>query len=336
MVPGGGLLLTVVRRRILAALLLVAGITWLLARRDGVFSIVGLDGPASAELGPLLPALSAGLTIAILFAIVDRAAGPVSGAVAALVVFLLPDYLPLHRASLTGPPLLTLTVAMLGVMLFAPRFSLAYGTLAAGALFGVSPAALGLPAAAAAWAWLQPRNGRSREARTTLALVPAAVGLLLALLVGGSAAVTHGIGWRGGLDHALGSAGAVVGAQLVPAVRAESFRWFLLADCTLMVVALVLVAWRRAARPLAPGSVRRRLYPAAGVLAAGYATGLFVRTMLRPGAADPGRDEMMPLVVLGATMIVASIAALWPRWPWWGKVLVTLLLLGWMGAAVAA
>ena len=82
--------------------------------------------------------------------IADAAAGALAGPIAVVLMVCLPGFIPLHRSSLTGPPLLTITLLMLAAMVHAPRFSLAYGTLGAtGGLF-VATEGIGLPLAAAA------------------------------------------------------------------------------------------------------------------------------------------------------------------------------------------
>ena len=178
------------------ALVAAGAIVWLLARQESQFSIVGMDGPASSALGSLLPAVSAGLTIAMSLVIVDVVGGPVVAVLAAICVLLLPDFLPLHRSSLIGPPLLATTIGMLAVMLAAPRFSLAYGAVAAVGVVWVSPQAIGLVPAAVAWALLQPNGQRGRVPRAALSLLPLGIAVLLTALVGSAWPAPVHLGWR--------------------------------------------------------------------------------------------------------------------------------------------
>jgi hypothetical protein len=316
----------------LLALLSAAIIVWLLARHDGNFSVIGLDPGASSALGPLLPAVSAGLTIALALVIVDVVGGPVVAVLAAIAVLLLPDFLLVHRTSLHGPPLLTMTVAMLAVMLAAPRFSLAYGAVAAIAGVWVSSAGVGMIVAAVGWALWQPPNGRGRAQRAWLALLPTAIALLLARATGTAWPTPMHVGWRGGLDQVLGAIGGGLGAQLVPAIDGDTLRWFMVADSTLVLLALVAIGWRRAMATASPERPRR-FYPAAAMLIGSLIVGLILRSMFVVGAPLPDLEAVLPLAVLATLVVAVSASVLWSRWRWWGKGIALLLLLGWMGAA---
>lgn len=296
---------------------------------------MGVEGPWSDALGPLLPALCAGLSAAFALSIVDAAAGPVAGIAAALVVVLLPGFVPLHRSSLVGPPLLSLTLATLLLMVQAPRFSLAYGTLAALAAIEVAPAGLGLPIAAAAWAFLSAaRSPRSPVRRVVFALLPLGLVLLLSHWIGSSWPEGASIAWRGGLDRAFQSAGTIIGNQLTPGIHGQTLRWLAIADISLILLAVVVVAWRRVARAHLPTSSLRRLYPAAGLLALCYAMGLVAHALLVRGAAENDLASVLPLVAVGSLVAVASVGVLWRRWHRAGKVLALILILGWMQAAL--
>jgi len=308
-------------------------IVWLLARQDGNFSVPGLATDASSALGPVLPALSAGATIAIALVIVDVVGGPVVAVLTALCVLLLPDFLPLHRSSLLGPPLLTMTVMMLGVMLAAPRFSIAYGAVAAAGVLWVSPFALGLVLAAVAWALWQPPNGRGRAQRAWLALLPLAIGLGAAAMFGSAWVQPIQLGWRGGLDSVLGAIGGVLSAQQVPAIEAGALRWFLVADTTLVFLALLVLGWRRAEATSSPERPRR-FYPAIMILASSLILGLLLHGLLVVGAPLPGVEAAFSLAVLATLAVAVSVSLLWRRWRWWGKGIAVLLLAGWMVAAV--
>jgi hypothetical protein len=315
------------------ALVAAGAIVWLLARQESQFSIVGMDGPASSALGSLLPAVSAGLTIAMSLVIVDVVGGPVVAVLAAICVLLLPDFLPLHRSSLIGPPLLATTIGMLAVMLAAPRFSLAYGAVAAVGVVWVSPQAIGLVPAAVAWALLQPNGQRGRVPRAALSLLPLGIAVLLTTLVGSAWPAPVHFGWRGGLDAALGAIGHVLAAQQVPAITSPSLRWVMVADTTLILLALTVMAWRGASAASTPDRPRR-FYPAVCVLATSVSVGLLAHAMLLPAAPLPSIETAMSLAVLATLTIAVSVSVLWPRWRWWGKGVAVVLLAGWLGAAV--
>lgn len=294
---------------------------------------MGLEGPASSALGSLLPAISAGLTIAVSLVIVDVVGGPVVAVLAAICILILPDFLPLHRTSLIGPPLLATTIGMLAVMLAAPRFSLAYGAVAAIGAVWVSPQAIGLVPAAVAWALLQPNGRRGRLPRAALALLPLGIAVLLTLAVGSAWPSPIAIGWRGGLDTILRAIGHVLGTQQVPAITSPALRWVMIADTTLILLALGVMGWRRASAAATPERPRR-FYPAVLVLAIAVSAGLIIHAMLLPEAPLPSVETAMSLAVLATLTTAVSVSVLWPRWRWWGKGIAVLLLAGWIGGAV--
>ncbi len=282
----------------------------------------------------MLPAICAGLTIAMVLVMVDLVSGPLLGVIAALGVLLLPDFLPLHRTSLLGPPLLVTTIAMLAVMLAAPRFSLAYGAVAAVGAIWVAPDGLGLIAAAVGWALLQSPNGSGRTQRAWLALLPTAVALLLTPLVGSAWSAPFQFGMSNRLDDVLGAIGGVLGGQLVPAIHSPTLRWFVVADATLVILAVVVIGWRRARAPDGPERPRH-FFPALALLMGCVAAGMMAHAMLVAGAPLPGVEEALVIAVLATLAVAVAVSVLWARWPWWGKGIASLLLAGWMGAALA-
>ncbi len=335
MVPRERFPLNVIRRP-LAAFGATALLVWWFARRDGVFYVVGINGAWSEQLGPVLSAVCAGATIALALSLLEASAGRVAGIVGAIGVLLLPSFMPMHRASLHGPPLLALTMFMLAVMMHAPRFSLAYGGAAAIAAVFVSPVAAGLPIAAAAWATMHAhRRGKRPGRRVVLSLAPLALAVVAARVTG-TGAWDGGVapGWRGGFDAAAGAAGKVIGDQLAPGTGPGGLRWFIIADATLIVIALLAVAWRREVAPKPPTATSRRMYEASALVAVMFAAGMAARTMLDTQAHDPGLAEVFPLAVLGLVMIMLSVALLWHRWPRPGKLAAILLAVGWVGAAL--
>ena len=309
---------------------------WWHASTDQLFYVVSLGEPWSTRLGPLLTAASAGLTVAMAFSLVDAAAGMLAGFVAALLVVALPGFLPLHHDSLTGPPLTAITVVMLGVMLHAPRWSIAYGALAAIAAVHVAPAAFGLPLAAIAWAALvRGRNGNGIWPRVALATLPLA-------LVAASAAWLHhawqgagGPGWRGHLDAGLQAAGTVLGDQLAPSLHTPALRWVAIAQLTLLSIAVIATAWRRLADHEGPAAeTTRRFLAAAGVLAAALAAGLAALWLVMPATEPPRLETVFPIAVIVGLALVTATAVHWPRWPRWGKVVAVVIALGWFQAAI--
>jgi hypothetical protein len=324
------------RRRALAAFAIAAVWIWWHARAGGFYFIVGMEGEASANLGPILPAFCAGLSAAPALLIANATAGAIAGVLAAMVLVLLPGFLSLHLESLVGPPLLALTLFMLAVMINAPRFSLAYGTLAATAAAFVSPQAIGLPVGAAVWAFVQRAQPTSMRRRAGLALLPLVAAVVLLRFnadrwLGGSA-----LGWRGELDRVFRAAGTIIGNQLVPGVTHATVRFFGIADLALLAIAVVVVAWRRVARAVPDTALLRRLYPAAGVLALFYAIGLAIRTLLVRGAPVPDLVSVIPLAAVSVVVIMTSVVTLWPMWPRWGKALAFVMIAGWLQAAIRA
>ena len=309
-------------------------LVWWQARSSGFYFIVGLHGDASANLGPLLPALCAGLSAALVLLIVDAAAGAIAGALAVAVLVTLPGFMPLHRDSLTGPPLLAIVLLMLGAMVHAPRFSLAYGTLGATGGLLVAADGIGLPLAAAAWALVQRSRENGRWQRVVLALVPTGVVLLLVHALGGAWPQQVVFEWQGGLDRGLRAAGTIVGDQMAPTITSAALRFLVIADLALIIIAVIVLGWRRIGRVAPESSVLRAVYPVAGLLAVALSIGLAGRTLLVQGALEPDLAAVMPVVVLTAVTLVVSVAGLWPRLPRWGKVLAVVLMLGWMQAAV--
>lgn len=313
---------------------LVAAFVWWRARSSGFFFIVGLQGDASANLGPLLPALCAGFSAALTLLIADAAAGAFAGLLAAGVLVALPGFIPLHHDTLTGPPLLTITLLMLAAMVHAPRFSLAYGTLGGVGGLLVATEGIGLPLAAAAWALLQRARENGRWQRVALALVPTVAVFLLVHFVGGAWPRHVVYQWRGGLDRGLRIAGAIIGNQMAPTITNPALRFLVIADLALVIVAVIVVGWRRVGRASPDGSALRAVYPVAGLLVAALAIGLAGQTLLVQGASEPELAAMMPLVALTTLVLVISIAALWPRLPRWGRAVTVLLFVGWLQAAV--
>lgn len=312
----------------------MAAAVWWRARSSGFFFVVGLHGEASADLGPLLPALCGGISAALALLIADAAAGATAGVLAALVVVALPGFMPLHRDSLTGPPLLAITLLMGAAMVHAPRFSLAYGTVGAiGGLF-VATEGIGLPLAAGAWALVQRARENGQWQRVTLALVPTAAMLLLAHLVGGAWPHHVVVAWHGGLDRGLRAAGGIIGDQMAPTIAHAALRFLVVADLALVIVAVVAVGWWRAGRAAPEASVLRAIYVVTGLLVAGLVTGLAARFLLVAGTPDPDLTAVMPIVALVAVVLVVSTAALWPRMPRWGKAVTAIVYLAWLQAAV--
>ncbi len=337
MVPRGSLPLSAPRRRAIAAFIVAAALVWWHASGDGVFYVVGLDEPAASLLGPLLPALSAGLLVAMALSVVDAATGPVAGLLAVVVVLALPAFLPLHRESLGGPPLAAITVMMLGVMVHAPRFSVAYGTLAATAAVFVDPAGVGLPFAAVGWGMMARRaEGNGIGRRVAFALLPLVVALVAATWLGHAWPESFAFGWRGHLDAGLRAGGAVIGDQLAPSITDHALRWFAIADTSLILLAVVASAWVTVARRQPLESPLRRFFPATGVLLLALTAGLSLRWLLLPSSPLPDRESIFPIVVLVAISVVTSVAALWRAWPRWGRVVAALLIAGWLQAALRA
>lgn len=255
---------------------------------------------------------------------------------AAVALVALPEFLPVHRDSLTGPPLLAITLLMVAAMVHAPRFSLAYGTLGATGGLLIATDGIGLPLAAAAWALVQQAREHSRWQRVALALVPTVALVVLVHFAGGAWPRQFVIEWQGGLDRGLRAAGTIIGNQMAPTVTSLALRFLVVADLALVIVAVIVIGWRRFGRAAAESSAAHAIYPVAGITTAALALGLAARTLLVRGADVPDESAVMPLVALVTLALVISVAGLWPRWPRWGKVLAVALFVGWLQAAVRA
>ena len=108
----------------------------------------------------------------------------------------------------------------------------------------------------------------------------------------------------------------------------------MIADLALIILAVIVVGWRRVGRRRQRDARCPRVYPVAGLLAAALASGLAGRTLLVHGAPEPDLAAVMPLVALdraGARDqhcgVVASLAAV-------GKAVAVVLIVGWLQAAV--
>jgi hypothetical protein len=111
-------------------------------------------------------------------------------------------------------------------------------------------------------------------------------------------------------------------------------RWLIVADMTLIVLALFAVAWRRTIRPMPVARTARQLFEALGITAACYAAGMVARSLLVRGAPDPALAEVFPLVVILTVMVVVGMSVSWPGWSRAGKLLSLALALGWAGASL--
>jgi hypothetical protein len=164
--------------------------------------------------------------------------------------------------------------------------------------------------------------------------VPAVVMVVLIRVSDGIWPGDPEVGWQGGLDGALRSAGTVVGDQMAPMLHARPLRWFAIADMTLLLTAVVAVAWRRVIARLPESDPRRRFTIAAALVLVSLVGMQILRHLLVEDAHGPGVEAVLPLVVVGVMVVALSIAVLWPRWPRWGKVLALVLILGWGQAAL--
>jgi hypothetical protein len=266
--------------------------------------------------------------------IAEAAAGAIAGITAVVLMVSLPGWLLMHEQSLTGPPLLAMVMLTIGAMVHAPRFSLWYGMLAAVAGLFVATEGIGLPLAAVAWATIQRARETHRALRVTVAMAPTLVVLLFTRWWGN--AWPHAItwSWHGGVDRGLRAAGQILGAQLAPAVINPALRFLVIADLSLVIVAVIATGWWRVGRPSDGGSVLHRLYAVGGLVVGALAIGLAGRTLAIAGMPDLDLAGMMPLVVPTLLVLVVSIAGLWNQWPRWGKLLAVVLIAGWWQAAV--
>ncbi len=296
----------------------MAALTWWRADLGGYFVLLGLPEPWSEWLGPLLPALSAGLSAMLVFSLADIAVGRWTGVLAVLAMLALPVFLPVHVRSLVGPPLLVIVLLQLAVMLHAPRFSIAYGGLAAVAAVAVSSAALGLPVAATIWAVL--KGGRNGDAgprspqRAVLALATLAVVTLLAHWTGAVWLPEEPRVRPGWLGDGLMLGGMTLLGQLVPGHPMQG-PWLVLAvGAGLALLGVGVAAWRQVAAQAPGESLRRDLYPAAGLLLLSLAVGLVLRLLWSGGGALPDAAALLPLVAIAMLLTVVSISLFWRDW----------------------
>jgi len=305
----------------------VAAFTWWVGSKGGA--------PAPPAADAVMAAVAAGLSIAIILTLVESVASSFAGVVAGAIVLALPAFIPVHHAGLVPAALLLLTLVMLVAMVHAPRWSLVHGTLGGAAAVFVAPAAIGLPIAAIAWAAMPHQaNGTGRQTRVLLALVPVLVMVIAGQVMGNAWPADGGLGWHGGLDRSIAAAGTIVGDQLAPGIASPAIRFFTIADLSLVLLAVIVIAWRRQVQALPPDAPVRRWYRGAGTLAAAIAIGLATRHLLVQGTPAPDQVAMLPLAVLGVLAIVVSVVSGWRTWPRWAKGLTAVILIGWLQAAV--
>lgn len=309
------------------AWLAVAAFTWWVGREGGA-----LSAPAPAVA---LAAIAAGLSIAIVLTLIESVTSSLASVVAGAMVMALPAFLPVHHAGLTPALVLLLTLVLLVAMVHAPRWSLAHGTLGGAAVVFVAPAAIGLPIAAIAWAAMPHQaNGTGRQTRILLALVPVLVMVVIGQVVGNAWPADGGLGWHGGLDRSIAAAGTIVGDQLAPGISSPALRFFTIADLSLVLIAVIVMAWRRQVKVTTTDAPLRRWYRAAGTLAAAIGIGLATRHLLVRDTPAPDVVAILPLAVLGLLATVVSVASYWRSWPRWGKAVAAVIILGWLQAAV--
>lgn len=244
----------------------------------------GVDPQRSA---PLVLAVGAGLTVAILFWIGASLAGVAAGLLAVLMVVTTPALIFLHR--LLWSETLFIPVMLLGLwaMVAYPRRPLLHGLLAAAAL-SVRYAGIAVAGAALVQAWRAGRNGRGRAAGMALSVVPSLVVLL---------------GW----SAVVGRGGEVIRSPGVyPGALAQSVDFLVL-----------LVDW------LVPWFARRSVvleFTLVLTVAGGLAVLLFGRGTHRVGRVedgrltegggtteDPVRDFEIPLAAFAASYVVVTV-----------------------------
>ncbi len=168
-----------------------------------------------------------------------------------------------------------------------------------------------------------------------LALAPLVVAIAVLPWVGTEAWPSGvSLGWRGHIDGALGAIGRVLGDHLAPGVSAGGLRWLIVADMTLIVLALLGITWRRTIRPMPTTRTARQLFEALGITAACHAAGMMAKSLLVRGAPDPVVAEVFPLVVILTVMVVLGLSLSWSGWSRAGKLLSLALALGWASASL--
>ena len=209
----------------------------------------------------------------------------------------------LHGESLTGPPLLTLIVTHAGgdaacAEVFAGLWHargdrrgvrLAPGHRVAGrrSCLGVRPAG-------------QPDEHARRAASPCSPSLPRWFSCVSTPTAGRRERAR--LAWR--TRSRLHAAGTIIGNQLAPTITSPAVRFFAIADLALIVVIVVVIAaWRRVARALPETALLRRLYPASGVLALAYAWGTCRANHAGARRTGTGSVECVPLVMLSVVVI---------------------------------
>ncbi|HRP08273.1 MAG TPA: hypothetical protein PLL69_07280, partial [Gemmatimonadales bacterium] len=106
------------------------------------------------------------------------------------------------------------------------------------------------------------------------------------------------LAWRGHLDEGLRAAGRIVGDQLAPGIDTPALRFFAIADLTLLIGAVLVMAWRRIRRLDAFDAINARFHPVLAVSASSLAAGLALRWLLIADSPAPDLAAMFPFVVL--------------------------------------
>lgn len=313
--------------------LLTVALIWWQAAVSAIFYISGLKDPWSDWLGPLLPSLCGGFSVLLILRIADNAIGYFCGLAAGLVVLLMPTFLPVHAGSLLGPPLLVIFLLQFAVMLQSPRFSIAYGTVAAVAAVTVSSAAIGLPVAAAIWPLLASAGrpaGEHSPRRSFLALIPLLLILALAWLTGVEWTPEKPAISPGWMARGLLSGLALTGDLLAPGVQQPILRLTMIVSISLLLCWSTVRAWLEVGRTANPGSVLHRIYPAGVLLAVCYVGGLVQRLMWSGGGALPDQAALLPLAALAVLIFSLNVAAIWPRGSRASRAFLLIPAVGWI------
>jgi hypothetical protein len=279
----------------------------------------GLPVPASARL---VLALSAFATVLGLVLLTERVAGRAAAVLAATLAIATPDLVRLHVSVWSEPPFLACLVALLALMVLAPDRPLRHGLVAAAAVL-LRYAGVAFTAAAALWALARPASWRTRLGRAGLAALPTA----LTQAWWAWRTVREGATIRNFHRRPFDPAPLYEGWHhmrlwLTPAMPAGWARTAVIAAAALAALALAIRTARRlrgagepagAGAGAGAGATERRLYAAAGLLAACYvAVVLAARFFADPYIPMDGR-LFSPIIVLVEVALAVAVGALWPR-----------------------
>jgi hypothetical protein len=304
-----------------------------------------------AQSARLVEALSAFVTMAVVVAMAGDAVGMGAAAMLAIALLVMPVMVNVHLMVLSEPLFLSLVALTLATMVGAPDTPLAAGVCAAGAL-AVRYVGAGVVAGVVVWALMSNRTATTRVRRAGLALLPTAllgVGWLVAARAS-AGAVFHRLGVYGGLPGALADGGGTVARWLVPTAHDAGWAWLPALAAAGVVIALTTAGAARARRlwqllpqdlPMqsstnVPQLFAARLLGAGAVLGVSYAAVLLGARLFGEGSFTFDARLLSPLFLIASLTFVVAAATWWRSAGRTPRLGLTLALLAWGAASLAA